>query len=276
MTAPEPVAIRQLLATAARLAVPPAEVQPLSWSWQVYGESLELYVERAYRSAGGYPAGRLAAIVCGVALHRAQLVFAALGARGVVRLDNNPEHSQASVAWTGRHTATAHDNAMLQALSGEITPPQGIDTSPNDIEVLLSRAARPFGVTTYRFDDAINRFLDANAARRPSSAYGDLALITSGDTVADWLCAGHALSAALLTAAVAGLTASVHSLAATPGMRALLRSLAVPGGQPQILIRVATATKGVSELNGVPMPIASAIRESGALMPGSRCTVHGS
>lgn len=240
MNEPEPVAIRQLLATAARLAVPTTgEIHPLSWSWQVYGESLELHIERAHHPAGGYPAGRLVAIVCGVALHRAQVVFAALGARGAVRLDSNPEHAQASVAWTGRHTATAQDKAMLQALSGEATPPPGVDPSPDGIEVLLSRAVRPFGVTTYRFDDTINRFLDANAARRPRSAYRDLALITSGDTVGDWLRAGHALSAALLTAAVAGLTATIHSLAETAGVRALLRSLATPAGQPQILLRVA-------------------------------------
>jgi hypothetical protein len=239
VTEPEPVAIRQLLATAARLAVPTTEVQPLSWSWQVYGESLELHVDQAHRPAGGYPGGRLAAIVCGVALHRAQVVFAALGARGAVRLDSNPEHAQASVAWTGRHTATARDRAMFQALSGEVTPPQGIDPRPDDIEVLLSRAVRPFGVTTYRFDDTINRFLDANAARRPRSAYRDLALITNGDTADDWLRAGHALSAAVLTAATAGLTATVHSLAETAGVRAMLRSLAAPTGQPQILISVA-------------------------------------
>ena len=239
MTEPEPVVIRQLLATAARLAVPTAEVQPLSWSWRVYGESLELHVERAYRSADGYPAGRLTAIACGVALHRAQLVFAGLGARGAVRLDSNPEHPQARIAWTGRHTATVHDKAMLAALSGERTLPQGIDTSPNDVEVLLSRAMRPFGVTTYRFDGTVNRFLDANAARPPRSDCRDLALIPGGDTADDWLRAGHALSAAVLTAASAGLTASVYSLAETAGVRTLLRSLVTPAGQPQILIRVA-------------------------------------
>jgi hypothetical protein len=234
----EPAAIRQLLATAARLAVPTAQIQPLSWSWQVHGESLELHVERAYRSAGGDPAGRLATIACGVALHRAQLVFAALGARGVVRLDSTTEHSPASVAWAGRHTATVHDKAMLQALSGETAPPQGVDTGPNDIEVLVSHAVRSFGVTTYRFDDSINRFLDANAARRPRSDFRDLALITSGDTANDWLRAGQALSAAVLAAAAAGLVVTVHSLAETAGVRTLLRDLAAPAGQPQILLRV--------------------------------------
>jgi hypothetical protein len=238
---PEPVAIRQLLATAARLAGPtPADIGPLPWSWQIYGEVLELHVDQAHRPVGGYPAGRLAAIVCGVALHRAQVVFAALGARGAVRIDHNPEHANASITWTGRHTATAHDKAMLRALSGETTPPpKGADPSPQGIEVLLSRAVRPFGVTTYTFDDTINRFLDANAVRRPRSAYRDLALITGGDTADDWLHAGQALSASLLTAAVAGLTATVHSLAETAGVRAMLRSLAAPAGQPQILIHLA-------------------------------------
>jgi hypothetical protein len=255
VNAPEPVAIQQLLGTAARLAVPTAEVQPLSWSWQVYGESLEFYVEPAPRSADGYPAGRLAAIACGVALHRAQVVFAALGARGAVRLDSNPEHPQARIAWTGRHTATPNDKAMLQALSHEPTPSQVADPSPDGIELLVSRAVRPFGVTTYRFDDTINRFLDANAARRPRNAYRDLALITNGDAVDDWLRAGHALSAALLTAAVAGLIASVHSLAETAGVRTLLRSLAMAAGQPQILMRVAAAVRTGVELNGKPTPI---------------------
>jgi hypothetical protein len=96
-----------------------------------------------------------------------------------------------------------------------------------------------FGVTTYTFDDTINRFLDANAVRRPCSAYRNLALITGGDTADDWLHAGQALSASLLTAAVAGLTATVHSLAETAGVRAMLRSLAAPAGQPQILIHLA-------------------------------------
>jgi hypothetical protein len=242
MTAPQPVAIRQLLDTAARLAAPTAADAHLpSWSWQVHGESLELHVESSRRPADDYPTGRLAAIACGVALHRAQVVFAALGASGAVRLDSDPEQSQARIVWTDRHTATAQDKAMLQVLSGEATPPHGAEPNREAIEVLVSRAVRPFGVTTYRFDDTINRFLDANADRRPRSAYQDLALITRGDAADDWLRAGHALSAAVLTAAVAGLTATVHSLAETAGVRALLRSLAMPVGQPQILIRVAAA-----------------------------------
>jgi hypothetical protein len=241
VTEPEPAAIRQLLATAARIAVPTAQVQPLSWSWQIHDDSLEVHVESAYRSAVGHPAGRLATIACGVALHRAQLVFAALGARGVVRLDTKGQLPQSNVAWSGRHTATVHDKAMLQALSGDITPPQGFDTGPKDIEVLLSRAVRSFGVTTYRFDDTINRFLDANAARGPRSDFPELALVTNGDTADDWLHAGQALSAAVLTAATAGLVATVHSLAETLGVRTLLRGLATPAGQPQILIRVAAA-----------------------------------
>jgi hypothetical protein len=236
----EPLTTRQVLATAARLAVPAAgEVNPLSWSWQVYGDSLDLRIERARRSGGSRPAGRLASIACGVALQRAQVVFAALGARAAVRLDSDPEHASASITWIGRHSVTAHDIAMFQALSGEAESPSGSDLTPDGIEVLLSRAVRPFGVTTFRFDDTINRFLDANAVRPPRSAYRDLALVTNGDTADDWLHAGQALGAALLAASAAGLTATVHSLAETAGVRTLLRSLVAPAGQPQVLIRVA-------------------------------------
>jgi hypothetical protein len=42
----------------------------------------------------------------------------------------------------------------------------------------------------------------------------------------------------MFTAAVTGLTAT-DSLAETPGARTLLRSLASPHGQPQILVRIA-------------------------------------
>jgi hypothetical protein len=42
----------------------------------------------------------------------------------------------------------------------------------------------------------------------------------------------------MLTAAVTGLTATIDSLAATPGARTLLCSLASPHWQQQILVRI--------------------------------------
>lgn len=239
---PHTAPIRELLATAAQLAVaPPGYAGRAPWYWQAYGEVLELHVDQVHRTDGR----RLAAIDCGIALHRAQVVFAALGARGAVHMGGTQEHASATITYAGPHTVTADDTAMLQALSATtITPPSG-HLDRDGVVPLLSRAGRPFGVELHEFDETINRFLDANAQptrRRVPPANADvrqLALITPSDTVDDWLHAGQALSALRLTGAVAGLTVSVDSLAETTGLRTLLRSLAAPAGQPQILIRVA-------------------------------------
>jgi hypothetical protein len=69
-----------------------------------------------------------------------------------------------------------------------------------------------------------------------------LIVATDLDDPPDWLRAGEATSAALLTATALGLVTSLMSeVTGVPGARTLLRSLLPGGGSPQLVIRVGAA-----------------------------------
>jgi hypothetical protein len=66
-----------------------------------------------------------------------------------------------------------------------------------------------------------------------------LALSTAGDNTQDWLRAGEAASAALLTATSIGVATSLSSeMVEVPGARALLTSVINPAGYPQLVMRL--------------------------------------
>jgi nitroreductase len=70
-------------------------------------------------------------------------------------------------------------------------------------------------------------------------------LFTNGDTPTDWLTAGQALSAVLLTATADGLaTSPMSDLVEVPAARTLLRDLLAGIGHPAIVIRIGVPAPG--------------------------------
>jgi len=79
-----------------------------------------------------------------------------------------------------------------------------------------------------------------------------LAFATDTDTRSDWLRAGEAVSAVLLTATTLGIASSVLSeVVEVPGARALVHSLVAPAGFPQLTVRLGLNASG-SELPATP------------------------
>lgn len=79
-----------------------------------------------------------------------------------------------------------------------------------------------------------------------------LAFATHTDTRADWLRAGEAVSAVLLTATTLGIASSVLSeVIEVPGARALLQAVVAPAGFPQLTVRLGLNASG-SELPATP------------------------
>ena len=72
-----------------------------------------------------------------------------------------------------------------------------------------------------------------------------LAFATDTDTKTDWLRAGEAVSAVLLTATTLGIASSVLSeVVEVPGARALLHALVAPAGFPQLTVRLGLNASG--------------------------------
>lgn len=247
--------------------------------WRVQETSLELHAKPM--SDGG---DRMMTISCGIALHRAQVVFAAYGTRATVAFDGRDD-LYATITPDGPHSITAGDTAMYQALlEARPKPLRGGELATADTATLLSRAVRPWGVRIHVFDTNTIRFLAAGAATRcddvnieelgmPSIApdhvsSGDvvhLALITDGDTPADWLRTGLALSAANLTCATLGIRVAISDAAQSGGERMLLRSLATPDGQPQLLLEIATEAQGDARSGNPAAELAANGRQPGPL-----------
>lgn len=91
-------------------------------------------------------------------------------------------------------------------------------------------------VRVHVIDDNTARFLDAMAHIPARENAQCLALVTATDSPRDWVNAGQALSAALLTTRLPDLSANVDDVLEVPGRRALVRSFVTPAGQPQILL----------------------------------------
>lgn len=80
---------------------------------------------------------------------------------------------------------------------------------------------------------------EAGAPTAPVGGPVAAALVTRSDTLIDWLRAGQALQRVLLTAAAAGVQASLHSqLFGLLGLRSLLRAELTGGAEPQMLLQL--------------------------------------
>jgi hypothetical protein len=151
-----------------------------------------------------------------------QVGFLALAAREAVHLHGkNAAYRDEMAAWT------THRN------------PVGDDGVPPTVAV----AQVPRAVPVRNFAPDSQPLLEAGPGDDRYTTY--LALVTATDTTADWLRAGEAVSAVLLTATSLGIASSVLSeVIEVPGARALLHGLVAPAGFPQLTVRLGLNASG--------------------------------
>lgn len=102
----------------------------------------------------------------------------------------------------------------------------------------------------------------ASRAGAPTAAAAAAALLTRGDGPADWLLAGQALHRVLLTAACAGVQASLHSQPfGLMGLRRLLRDELPGGAEPQMLLQIGRPVAGDRDRVSTPRrPVPEVLR----------------
>jgi len=226
---------RDLLAAAVRDAdAAPAPLTPRSWTWIVRDDGLEL---RMPARLVGHDDRELRHVLlgCGVALHHACV---SLGAAGIVvglrRLPPAGDRQVVARIWpVAEQAPRAADRRLHRAIHTPANEPaRGWACSDRVAEDILN-ATVANGAHLYRVPDE-HRDLVTDPA--------DPALIFilhgDSDDRFDWLRAGQALSAAMLTAAADGLTAEAFDI--TP-VTARFRAIVPGGGHPYIGLRCRVA-----------------------------------
>ncbi|MBV1853917.1 Acg family FMN-binding oxidoreductase [Catellatospora tritici] len=299
----------QALRSAVRAAlVAPSIFNTQPWRWRLDPPSARLYADRSRQLLVADPAGRLLTVSCGVALHHARTVLAALGrivdvvrfpdpadpellaeltvdgcgepeleqllAAGAIqrrRTDRRPFGSRLvpeavcralarAAERQGAHALTiGRDRVALFALTAvhaalmELSDPDyraeladwthrppwsgdGVDTASGVRAVARRVPVRdyaPFGGPTLpagREDDRGARYL---------------LIYTDSELPGDWIRAGEALSAVLLSAVSVGLsTAPISDVTELAATRDELRELLPGPGHPQIAVRVGYPADG--------------------------------
>jgi hypothetical protein len=179
---------------------------------------------RPFRGTGPLPEPvidllREVAAPYGVAAHvfdPQQVGFLALAAREAAHIHaKNAAYRDEMAAWTTYRNPVGHDGV----------PPT----------VAVAQVPRTVPVRNFAPDS--QPLLEAGPGDDRYTAY--LALATDTDAKADWLRAGEAVSAVLLTATTLGISSSVLSeVVEVPGARALLHGLVAPAGFPQLTVRL--------------------------------------
>lgn len=223
-------------ATFAALNAPSVlETQP--WRWRINDDRIELHADWARQVADVDPDGRLLLISCGAALHHARVALAADGVG--VEVVRFPDPGDPDLLTELRYTGPIDREPRIESLH------RAIAVRRSDQRPFADRRL-PAGDLT-RVGEAA-RQVGGDAYTVPSiDGSAHVVITTPGIVTNDWLTAGEALSAVLLTATAAGLTTSpVSDLGAfTPPAG---RAPAV-GGHPAAAIRV-----GVAGRFGPPRP----------------------
>jgi hypothetical protein len=258
-------ALYQAVASA-RYAPSAGNAQP--WRWRLAGDVLDLFVENSRMTDVADPAGRLAAISCGAALHHARLALAAQGWRiSTTRHPDqaDPRHLARLVAVRAEPSAAddarqAHairerhtdhrpvtgsplrpkDLAAITAAFGAEAPAVAVHVLRSDEILSLVVATEPAGDVEpdeAQWRDELTRW--AGRGRSAARAATFAVLHGPADRHADWLRAGEALSAGWLTATDLGvsvlpLSAPIERPAARDAMQRVLDDL----GSTYLVVRL--------------------------------------
>lgn len=237
-----PVSRSLTQATFAALNAPSVlDTQP--WRWRITEHRIGLHADWARQLADLDPDGRLLLISCGAALHHARVALAADGVGvDVVRF---PDPGDPSLLSELRYTGPADPAPGIGSLH------RAIAVRRSDQRPFADRPVPDGELTLLR-----NAAEQTGAAARTVHRDATYVVITAPVAAAasDWLTAGEALSAVLLTATAAGLaTSPVTDLTAFTPREA-------EGGFPAAAVRVGVADRfGPPRQAGPPAgPTASA------------------
>ena len=185
---------------------------------------------RPFRGTGPLPASvidllRDAAAPFGVATHvfdPEQVGFLAHAAREAAHIhDKSESYRDEMAAWTTYRNPVGRDGVPPTAAVPQVPRTVPVRNFAPDSQPLLEAGPGDDRYTTY------------------------LAFATDTDTRTDWLRAGEAVSAVLLTATTLGIASSVLSeVVEVPGARALLHALVAPAGFPQLTVRLGLNASG--------------------------------
>jgi hypothetical protein len=204
------------------------------WQWHAEGPAMWLRADRSRQLYINDPAGRLLVVSCGAALHHACLALAVMG--HALRVDRLPDPADpdllAVVRLAGSREATAAEHVMYSAIAQRRTARRAYTTEePSDTDALVS-VAEQAGAHLYVVGDS------PGDHARPEGRWA--VVFTDGDTPSDWLRAGEALSAVLLTGAASGLaTAPSAEVTDTALNRDDMRRMLGGIGHPQLGLRLA-------------------------------------
>ncbi|GAB3837321.1 hypothetical protein [Dactylosporangium cerinum] len=223
-------------ATFAALSAPSvSDTQP--WRWRINEDRIELYADWRRQLADIDPDGRLLLISCGAALHHTRVALAAEGVGvDILRFPGSSDPDLLTeLRYTGPVERAPRSGALYRAIAvrrSDQRPIVGGFVPGRDL-TLLREAAEQVGAGAYTL----------TGQELPGSvnetAY--VVITTPGVARNDWLTAGEAVSAVLLTAVAAGLaTASVSDVTAIARHRAP-RRLPAAGRYPAAAIRVGVA-----------------------------------
>jgi hypothetical protein len=257
----------------------PSILNTQPWQWRIDGDTAQLRADRSRQLPGIDPDGRLLTLSCGAALHHVRVALAADGVAAEVTYlpDAGDPELLAAVRYTGPAQRSPASQRLRRAMGIRRTDrrPFADQEVPEAALEQLRRAALDAGgdprtglrtdLRTVRREDlgdvraavegvtgsgprpAPVRGLTGEAAGRGAPAGGEAAdrharfavVVTAGDLPPDWIAAGEALSAVLLTAAGAGLaTAPMSDLVEVQPARAMLRRMLGDAGHPAVVVRV--------------------------------------
>jgi hypothetical protein len=197
-------------ATFAALSAPSVlDTQP--WRWRIDEDRIELYADWRRRLADIDPDGRLLLISCGAALHHTRVALAAAGVGvDVLRFpDSGDPDLLTELRYTGPVERAHRSGALYRSIAvrrSDQRPFAGGFVPGGELTLLREAAeqvgARAYTVTGHELPGGTDE-----------TAY--VVITTPGAARNDWLAAGEAVSAVLLTAVAAGLaTASVSDVTA--------------------------------------------------------------
>ena len=223
-------------------------VQP--WRFVLRGDALELHMSDEAFLAGCDVTLRTVTISCGVVLHHLRVALRAMGRAPVVELAGDPGTSAllATVRLGDRRPPTSAEILRASAITLRHTQRHTFDARPLRGELLdrLAVAAADEGgfldvLSGDRRDDAcklVDRADRGLALQAPAVAV----LSSAGDGLRDQICAGQALSALLLEAALEGCWAGyLDAPLRDARARAHLRGLVTRGEVPMLLLRIGHA-----------------------------------
>jgi hypothetical protein len=207
--------------------VAPSILGTQPWRWRIDDDCAELHADRSRRLPDGDPDGRLLTISCGAALHHARVALAAEGVG--VEVVRFPDPADPDLLAVLRHTGLIDRTPRAQRLRRAIAVRRS-DQRPFADEPVAAHQLR-----------ALQAAAEEAGARLVPLDAGHAVVDTAGNEPADWLTAGEALSAVLLTATVEGLaTSSASDLVAIPSP-ALAQPLPGGWGYPAAVVRFGVA-----------------------------------